>query len=148
MTTKSTKTKTKTIKPENELDESLLVENVENSDETVGILSYINEPNLRLGTDYRKNITFKLDGRKMKGIIRPLSSDEIAMANTTSNMGQGALDKIIVSLGFYGEDGKTRIPANVLDKFPAGVNGFIASEIMSLSGYMMDEEATQYLKKS
>lgn len=113
-----------------------------------GILDYLNESNLRLGVDYRKKITFRLDGHLLEGVIRPLSSDEVEMVNNTNKMGQGSLDKLVVIQGFYGEDGKTKIPVSKLDKFPAGVNSYIASEIMSLSGYALDDDATQYLKKS
>lgn len=115
-------------------------------DEAIDILDYLNEPNLRLGVDYREKIEFKLDGRKVSGVIRPLSSDEVANAQTTADMGQGAVDKIVVSIAFFGANGKP-VPMLALDKFPAGVTNFIATKIMNLSGYNLDEEATEYLKK-
>ena len=129
--------------PEPQIDDD---EPVNKTGEKMDIMDYLNEPNLRLGIDYRKAIEFRLDGHTLTGVIRPLSSDEVARANTTSEMGQGALDKIITSIGFYGANGKN-IPLSKLDKFPAGVTSYIASEIMALSGYDLGDEATQYLKK-
>ncbi|MGI6564909.1 hypothetical protein [Methanosphaera sp.] len=133
--------------PEPQIDENTPEEPVTNGgEEPMDIMDYLNEPNLRLGIDYRKKIEFRLDGHNLTGIIRPLSSDEVARVNNTSEMGQGALDKLVTSIGFYGANGKT-IPLSKLDKFPAGVTSYIATEIMSLSGYNIGDEATQYLKK-
>lgn len=124
-----------------------IAEPVEIEAEPIDIMEIINEPNIRLGTDYRKTITFTMNGKKVKGVIRPISSDELARCQTTAELNQGSTDRNIVQLAFYGADGKRKLPAVVLDKLPGGVTTYIASQIMDISGYNIPEEALFDLKK-
>ena len=121
--------------------------NAEPEGEAIDIMDIINEPNIRLGTDYRKAITFTMSGKKVKGVIRPISSDELARCQTTAEMNQGSTDRNIVSLAFYGADGKKKLPAIVLDKLPGGTTTYIAAQIMDISGYNIPEDTLFELKK-
>lgn len=115
--------------------------------EPIDIMEIINEPNIRLGTDYRKTISFTLSGKKVKGVIRPISSDELARCQTTADMNQGSTDRNIVSLAFYGADGQKKLPATVLDKLPGGLTTYLAAQIMDISGYNIPEDSLFELKK-
>lgn len=118
-------------------------------DEAVDILEYLNEPNIRLGIDNRKTIIITTsEGRKVKGIIRPLSSDEVIQFNNLAEESKTSADKLVISHAFYAMDGKTHIPDLALEKFAAGVNAQIVSKIMEFSGYGIDAEEVEYLKKN
>lgn len=138
-----------TPEPENETKEQeTSKDKSENSKgEPMDFIQYCCEPNIRIGTDYRKEIKFRMDGKDMKAVIRPVSSDEIALVQSTSDMGQGSVDKLLVSMAVYSTDGTSKIPDMILDKIPSGVTSYIASEIMSLSGYNLDNDAVSFLKK-
>lgn len=120
---------------------------VNSGGETIDFIEYCCEPNVRIGTDYRKEITFRMDGKNMKAIIRPVSSDELARVQSTMEMGQGSIDKLLVSIALYSTDKTSKLPDAVLDKIPSGVTSYIASQIMTLSGYNFDDDALSFLKK-
>ena len=66
-------------------------------DEAVDIMEYLNEPNIRLGIDNRKTIIITTsEGRKVKGIIRPLSSDEVIQFNNLAEESKTSADKLVI----------------------------------------------------
>ena len=135
--------------PDGVYKEEIVIKMDEEDQEAIDILEYLNEPNIRLGIDNRKTITIKTtEGRKVKGIIRPLSSDEVIKFNQLAEQSKTSADKLVIQQAFYGMDGKTHIPDLVIEKFAAGVNSQIVTKIMEFSGYGTEEEDVEYLKKN
>lgn len=119
------------------------------TEDAIDIMEYLSEPGIKLGVDNRKKIEVKMtDGRLVKGIIRPLSSDEsVAITQFASENGI-SMDKLVIQKAFYGMDGKTHIPDLLLEKFTVGVCADIVTQIMEFSGYGADEQTVEAIKKN
>lgn len=132
-----------------EEEEVIISETPINEVEEVDFVEYISEPNIKLGTDFRKKIKVTLDGKSMSLAIRPLSQNEILMIQQSADLGQGTFAELVVSTAGYSLDGKKNVPLAVLeDKIPAGVVVSISDEILKFSGYGLDNEAVNELKKA
>ena len=118
-------------------------------EEAIDIMDYLSEPGIKLGIDNRKKIEVTMtDGRKVKGIIRPLSSDESVAITQFANESGVSMDKLVIQKAFYGMDGKTHIPDLLLEKFTVGVCAEIVTKIMEFSGYGADEQTVEAIKKN
>lgn len=143
--------KDKKIELEEELDEDVPVEIEQNTNttEVIDFVTYVTEPNITLGTDYRKKINVKMDNKIMELAIRPLTDKEFKLARQGEEMGQGTFEANVVQTGATSVDGEHKIPFSVLeDKIPAGVVEYIANEIAIFSGYGMTQEDIKQLKKN
>ncbi len=115
----------------------------------VDIMDYLSEPGIKLGIDNRKKIEFTMtDGRKVKAIIRPLSSDESVAITQFAEESGVSMDKLVIQKGLYGMDGKSHIPDLLLEKFPVGLCAEIVQKIMDFSGYGADEQTVEAIKKN
>ena len=115
--------------------------------ETIDFVEYISEPNIKLGTDFRKKIQIKFDGKLMELAIRPLSSEELYRINQETEIENVPLNVLIVYYGAYSLEGK-QIPLHILEeKIPAGVVSFIADKISAYTGFDMTDEDIEELKK-
>ena len=115
--------------------------------ETIDFVEYISEPNIKLGTDFRKKIQIKFDGKLMDLAIRPLSSEELMRINQEVELEGTPYTVLIVYYGAYSLEGKS-IPRHILEeKIPAGVVSYIADKISDFSGYNLTDEDVEALKK-
>lgn len=126
---------------------SEVVENAPKENKAIDFVDYITESNIKLGTDYRKKIQIKFDGKLMELAIRPLSSEELYRINQETEIEEIPLNVLIVYYGAYSLDGK-QIPLHILEeKIPAGVVSFIADKISAYTGFDMTDEDIEELKK-
>lgn len=124
-------------------------QNTNTKTEIIDFVEYVTEPNITLGTDYKKKINVKMDNKLMQLAIRPLTDKEFKLAKQGEEMGQGTFEANVVQTGATSVDGQHKIPFSVLeDKIPAGVVEFIANEIAIFSGYGMTQEDVKELKKN
>lgn len=120
-----------------------------NQKEVIDFVEYVTEPNITLGTDYKKKIRVRMDNKLMELAIRPLSDKEFKLARQGEEMGQGTFEANVVQTGATSLDGEHKIPFSILeDKIPAGVVEYIANEIAIFSGYGMSQEDVKQLKKN
>ncbi len=118
-------------------------------DDAIDIMEYLSEPGIKLGIDNRKKIEITMtDGTKVKGIIRPLSSDESVSITQFAEQSGTSMDKLVIKKAFYGMDGKTHVPDLLLEKFTVGICAEIVTKIMEFSGYGADEQTIEAIKKS
>ena len=130
-------------------EEIQLSQNTNQKTEVIDFVEYVTEPNITLGTDYRKKINVKMDNKVMQLAIRPLTDREFKLARQGEEMGQGTFEANVVQTGATSIDGEHKIPFSILeDKIPAGVVEFIANEIAIFSGYGMTQEEVSQLKKN
>ena len=117
-------------------------------EEVVDFVQYVTEPNITLGTDYKKKIRVKMDNKIMELAIRPITDKELKLARQGEELGQGTFEQNVVQTGATDLTGEKRIPFSVLeDKIPAGVTSYLASEILSFSGFNLTDEDVRELKK-
>lgn len=126
---------------------SEIVEDAPKSSDVIDFVNYISEPNIKLGTDFRKKIKVKFDGQIMHLAIRPLSSEELFRINQEVEIEEIPLNVLIVYYGAYSLEGK-QIPLHILEeKVPAGVVSYIADKISEYTGYGLTDEEIEELKK-
>lgn len=126
---------------------SEVVENTPKENKAIDFVDYITESNIKLGTDFRKKIQIKFDGKLMELAIRPLSSEELYRINQETEIENVPLNVLIVYYGAYSLEGK-QIPLHILEeKIPAGVVSFIADKISAYTGFDMTDEDIEELKK-
>lgn len=126
---------------------SEVVENTPKENKAIDFVDYITESNIKLGTDFRKKIQIKFDGKLMELAIRPLSSEELYRINQETEIENVPLNVLIVYYGAYSLEGK-QIPLHILEeKIPAGIVSFIADKISAYTGFDMTDEDIEELKK-
>ena len=131
-----------------EIEEEVISKTPINDVEEIDFVEYISEPNIKLGTDFRKKIKVTLDGKTMSLAIRPLSQNEIMSLQQSADMGQGTFAELVVATAGYSLDGKKNVPLPIIeDKIPAGVVVSISDEVLKFSGYGLPDEAVDDLKK-
>lgn len=115
--------------------------------EEIDFVEYITEPNIKLGTDFRKKIDIKFDGKLMQLAIRPLSSEELMRISQEAEVEGTPYNVLVVYYGAFGLNGK-QIPRHILEeKIPAGVVTYIADKISEFTGYGLTDEEVEELKK-
>lgn len=116
-------------------------------EEVIDFVEYITEPNIKLGTDFRKKIDIKFDGKLMELAIRPLSSEELMRISQEAEVEGTPYNVLVVYYGAYGLNGK-QIPRHILEeKIPAGIVTYIADKISEFTGYGLTDEEVEELKK-
>ena len=67
-------------------------QNTNTKTEIIDFVEYVTEPNITLGTDYKKKINVKMDNKLMQLAIRPLTDKEFKLAKQGEEMGQGTFE--------------------------------------------------------
>lgn len=115
--------------------------------DAIDFVEYITEPNIKLGTDFRKKIEIKFDGKLMELAIRPLSSEELMRISQEAEVEGTPYNVLVVYYGAYSLSGK-QIPRHILEeKIPAGIVSYIADKISDFTGYGLTDEEVEELKK-
>ena len=105
------------------------------SDEVYSFVDFVESDDNVFGTDSRKLVQFRMDGKLMEVMIRPLSSSEFSQTRLKEEDGVATFQELLVAMACYSRSGGQLSLELVKSRLSAGVVDELARNIIDFSRY-------------